>query len=280
MSRTDRPPADPTRRRAVLAVAALLAAAAALAAPGAADAVTLTQKLDRTFELAADGRVELENVNGNVTVDSWDRPEVRVRAVKTVKAVDRDDAERALREAKIAISRAGDRRLKIETEHTRSPERGFLSWLVDRKPDASVAYHLTVPRGVDLEASTVNGRLDLQGIDGRLRLSTVNGPIQARDLGGTLRASTVNGAIDAEMRRLPEGAELTLQTTNGGVELALPADVRASVEVSTINGGVSTDFPLEREGRWGPKRMHGDLNGGGGTIRIETTNGGVALREL
>ena len=280
MRRTPRPAVLPTPRRAVpLAVVLLLAAAGALAPAASAEAVTLTQTLDRTFELAADGRVELENVNGSITVDSWDRPAVRVQAVKKAKAADRKDAERALRGTKVESSRAGDRRLRIETEQSRS-ERGFFSWLLDRDGKASVAYHLTVPRGVDLQASTVNGRLDLDGVEGRLRLSTVNGSIHARDLAGAVRATTVNGAIEAAMRQVPEGADLELQTTNGGVELALPADVRADVEVSTTNGGISTDFPLERTGRWGPQRMHGQLNGGGGRIRVETTNGGVAIREL
>jgi len=279
MQRTTRSADPPPARRAARLAGALAVLCAAAALPGAAEAVTLTQTLDRTFPLAADGRVELDNVNGGVTVDSWDRPEVRVQAVKKAKALDREDAARALREVRIEISRSGDRRLRIETEPSRSGG-GFLSWLVDRKGQASVAYHLTVPRGVDLEASTVNGRLDLDGVEGRLRLSTVNGSIHARDLAGAVRASTVNGAIEAEMRRVPDGADLALHTTNGGIDLALPADVRASVEVSTTNGSVASDFPLERTGRWGPKRMHGDLNGGGGRIRLETTNGGVAIREL
>lgn len=261
------------------AAALLLVAAAALAAPVSAEAVTLTQSLDRTYPLADGGRVELANVNGSVTVDSWDRAEVRVRAVKTAKAADREDAERALREVKIGISRTGDRRLRIETESSRSG-KSFLSRLFDQKGSASVAYHLTVPRGVDLEAETVNGRLDLDGVEGRIRLSTVNGAIHARDLAGAVRASTVNGGIEAEMRHLPAGADLAFETTNGGIELALPAGVQADVDASTTNGGVASDFPLESSGRWGPKRMHGALNGGGGKIRLETTNGRVTIRQL
>src|SRR3974390_2456878 len=43
----------------------------------------VTREFTRTIPLHADGSVELNNVNGTVRIEAWDKDEVEVRAVKT-----------------------------------------------------------------------------------------------------------------------------------------------------------------------------------------------------
>nr|MBA3804147.1 hypothetical protein [Acidobacteriota bacterium] len=38
----------------------------------------LREEFHQTYPLAADGRVSLENINGSVTISTWDRNEVKV----------------------------------------------------------------------------------------------------------------------------------------------------------------------------------------------------------
>ena len=63
---------------------------------------TLTEEFHQTYAISADGRVELDNINGPVHISSWDRNEVKVDAIKYA------DTKERLDEAKIEVdSRQG-----------------------------------------------------------------------------------------------------------------------------------------------------------------------------
>ena len=63
--------------------------------------------------MTADGRIELDNINGAVHISSWDRNEVKVDAVKYA------DTKERLDEAKIEID-SGKDYLSIRTKYPRS----------------------------------------------------------------------------------------------------------------------------------------------------------------
>jgi DUF4097 and DUF4098 domain-containing protein YvlB len=65
---------------------------------------------------------------------------------------------------------------------------------------------------------------------------------------------------------------------NGGVDVSLPAGANAEVEAQTVNGSISTDFPLTVQGKFGPKSIHGTIGSGGPKITLTTVNGSVQLR--
>src|SRR5260370_41500674 len=69
----------------------------ALGAHAADHRCALTEEFHQTYVLTADGRVELDNINGPVHVTGWDRNEVKVDAVKYA------DTKERLDEAKIEI---------------------------------------------------------------------------------------------------------------------------------------------------------------------------------
>lgn len=71
-------------------------------------------------------------------------------------------------------------------------------------------------------------------------------------------------------------AETDVETTNGGVNLTVPRDYSAALEVSTVNGGLRSDLPVTLPGG----RRHEirtTLGSGGPLIKVKTVNGGVAL---
>lgn len=68
-------------------------------------------------------------------------------------------------------------------------------------------------------------------------------------------------------------------TVNGSITLRMPAGTNATVEGSTVNGGIDSDFPLMLEANhsWGPRRFEGQIGQGGGKIEFETVNGSIRL---
>jgi len=77
---------------------------------------------------------------------------------------------------------------------------------------------------------------------------------------------------------LSADAKVLLTSVNGRVELKVPADTRAAVRARCTNGRISIDgLELATEGEQSRRRVDGTLNGGGGRIELQTTNGGVSL---
>ena len=48
-----------------------------------------TERFEQTYPLSANGRVSVSNVNGSITIDTWDKKEVKLEAVKTADSKDR-----------------------------------------------------------------------------------------------------------------------------------------------------------------------------------------------
>lgn len=143
----------------------------------------------------------------------------------------------------------------------------------------SVSYRVLVPINSDLELTSQNGGIGVEGIIGEMDLETQNGGISLKDVGGDVRGRTANGGLDVYLSGNQwEGAGLDLQTTNGGIDLRLPESFQARLETGTVNGGFDTDLPITIQGRLRTKQFTTELNGGGPPIRLITTNGGVNIR--
>jgi DUF4097 and DUF4098 domain-containing protein YvlB len=278
----------------ILSVTTILGILGLVFAASSAQAVNLTERFEKTYPLGAGGEVQLRNVNGGVKLEAWDRNEVRVQALKKVRAGSDEDARKVMGQTKVEVSKTAGG-LKIAT---RLPKRddGFFAWLTGNQVNVAVEYQVWVPRGTRLEVGSVNGGVQLTGtrgqahlqttngaisvarVTGDLELETTNGGIDVTESAGAIRASSTNGGIDVRLTDVPDGRDLSLSTTNGGISIQLPRDVRATVDASTSNGQVSSDFEVDG-GTKSRRRVTGDINGGGGTLHIRTTNGGIHIVE-
>ena len=88
-------------------------------------------------------------------------------------------------------------------------------------------FKITVPAGVSLDVSTVNGPVVTKGVVAAQQLKTVNGKIDVSGAHRGLKLKTVNGAIQAACAELPADVGVDTETVNGDVVVVLPAS-RAS----------------------------------------------------
>ena len=222
----------------------------------------VSEEFHRTVALSANGRVSLDNVNGDAEITGWDRNEVQIDAVK--KARD----QQKLDEAHIEVESGSDY-VKIRTQfphdhHNNNP--------------ASVHYTLHVPQNARLDhISLVNGSLTVQKVTGGVEASLVNGKAHISDLTGEATVSSVNGAIEANYASLNNVREIKLKSVNGSIALGLPASPNADVKASTVNGGIKSDFPLTVQGTFGSHNISGKLGNGGTQIELSNVNGSIHL---
>lgn len=229
----------------------------------------IIEEFHQVYPLSAEGRIELENINGPVHISSWDRNEVKVDAVKRAWSKERLD------EARIEISSRPDS-LSIHTEY---PNHDNTFWNDNRHDNpASVEYTLVVPRRARLdEIKLVNGSLDIQNIAGDVHASCVNGRLEARNLEGRTDLDTVNGELDASMSQLPSSS-MELSAVNGTLRLTLPSDAKAELEANTVSGRISNDFGLDvSRHQFVGHSLRGELGGGGTRVRLSNVNGRIEI---
>src|SRR5947209_7383616 len=123
----------------------------------ASDRGALKEELHQTYAISAEGRLELDNINGPVHIATWDRNEVKVDAIKSA------DTKERLDEAKIEIENGKDY-VSIRTKYP--DHNNNWNWGSHNNP-ATVEYTLTVPRTIRLdEIKLINGSLDITGVVG------------------------------------------------------------------------------------------------------------------
>jgi hypothetical protein len=245
------------RRLATIAFATLLALL--ITAPAYAE---VSQEFHRTVPLSSDGRVSVSNINGDVEITGWSKNEVQIDAVKTARDQQRLD------EMRIEINNSPNS-VEIETKYPHH--------LVNDNP-GGVHYTLHVPQNARVDkVDLVNGSLNVQKISGEVTANLVNGKLRASELAGTADLATVNGTVDADYVSLNNVREITLKSVNGSVNLLLPQSANADVSASSVNGGISTDFPLTVKGHWVGKSMSGTLGSGGVKIDLNNVNGSIHI---
>lgn len=252
---------------------------------------TVKETFLKTYPLKAGGELQVENRNGRISVEGWDRNEVRVEAVKQVKAGSSEKAREGLKLLRIEVKPSAGA-LHIVTRYPKDQGDGVMDWLTGNSMSMSVTYNVKAPRelvaklvstngGVTLagtrgpaDLSTTNGGVKVENVEGNIRLRSTNGGLTVVNAAGSLDGVTTNGGINAELKEVD--GDVSLRTTNGGVTLQLPEDLRATVDIATSNGGIHSD--LDVEGGWKTRKsLTGEINGGGGKLYVRSTNGGVRI---
>jgi DUF4097 and DUF4098 domain-containing protein YvlB len=160
----------------------------ALAVVGAAPTHAITKEFNQSYPLQPGGSFELQNVNGTVEVQGWDRNEIEIHAVKTAKQKETD-----LERVTIDVDARPDA-VSITTHYPQN-----------EGVEVAVEYTIHVPHGARLEhLGTVNGTLRIAGVELVEDVHTVNGNIEVFDAGGSVHAHTTNGNVHLELAHVRE----------------------------------------------------------------------------
>jgi DUF4097 and DUF4098 domain-containing protein YvlB len=228
-----------------------------------------------TADFAYDGalssaqRLDVRDVNGNITVTTGSG--LHVRAHKTAERGDPNDVTVLVRPSSsgvvVCVRYPGDSRTSCDNDGAHAHDT--------HDNDTRVDLTITIPPGAELRATTVNGNIDAH-VDGVARGITVNGNVKldARDV---TSATTVNGAIAVRLRDPHAASRLRLATVNGAVDLTMPAGVGATVDAKVLNGGITGLGDVQRP-QFGPGASAKAVFGSGARrISLATLNGTVTV---
>ena len=276
---------------------ALMAGVLALGLAGA----TQADEVAKTFTVTGHAKVRVETDDGAVRVSTGDIKQVEIRVVYSGYKLDRD--------LRVSTEQNGD---SVEVT-AKTSGGGFWNWGV-RHTSLRVEVHM--PKDADLyvhtgdgsvEADSINGNVDLstgdgsitvQGVRGTMRFHTGDGHVEARGLDGQVDASSGDGHISVEGRfdslkiktgdgsvtaRANAGSKMasswSIYTGDGSVEMEIPGDLQANIDASTHDGHISVGLPVMVEGTFSSSKFQGKLNGGGQALTIRTGDGSIRLNK-
>jgi hypothetical protein len=232
-----------------------------------------TERFEQTYPLNANGRVSVTNVNGPITVEAWDRNEVKLTAIKTA------DTREHLADVQIKID-ARPEAIRIEADYEAWNRNNNGAWKNRDNYKLEVEFRLMVPRGAVLnQIEAVNGSITVMNMTNITRVTSVNGEVKAVNLRGTARLETVNGGVEADFNTLQAGSQITLATVNGRANLIIPSDANATIRAETTNGTIANDFGLPiRKGEYVGRDLYGKVGSGDVRVRLESVNGPLSIR--
>jgi hypothetical protein len=222
----------------------------------------MAQDLHKTYNVGSGGFIRIQNISGDIKITGYAGNTIAVDAV----VVGRD---RQL--------------LTIEDLSTANGVELRAKYPEHENTSASVNFEVRVPSVIDYNferITSVSGNIEIADVRGRLQLNSVSGEIGATNITGTVNAKSVSGNVEVDILRVEGTGDMQFNSVSGNVVVAVPGNLGASLDLSTLSGSLATNFPIQvQEKGYGPGRSargsvgtRADLN-----LRLNTISGKVSL---
>ncbi len=224
--------------------------------------LAFTQDFQKTYDLSPTGQILIGNFLGDIKVTGYSGNKVEVKAYK--KGPDRDAIQ-------INDRSVGDR---IELSAQYPP---FYSGT------SSVDFNIRVPNSIKCDfvgLSSFGGNIQVSDVSETLRARSIRGSVEVKDVQGTISASSVSGNVNVEIKSPQGESRMNIYSVSGNIDISAPANLDAAIDMSTVNGTLRTDFPIDiQERRYGPGRWaRGTLGlGKQQKLRASSVSGRVSL---
>jgi len=238
----------------------------------------------KTYTVQHAPQLRVDTSDASIRLDTWDQNKIEAH-VSTSRWKIGDDG------VKIIEHQAGD---AVEIE-VRLPHRSFTFDIGQHR----VEIEIHMPREGKVNLRTGDGRISVSRLKGDIELNTGDGHLEVEDVDGSLRAHTGDGAIHASGRfdaldvstgdghvtlQVKPGSQVQrsweVRTSDGSVNLAIPAELAADLELHTGDGHIDVNLPVTVEGKLDRQDLRGKLNGGGNRFSVHTGDGSITLDKI
>lgn len=185
----------------------------------------------RTFKVAGRPELALDTFDGSIELHSWDRNEIEVEIEK------RAMEQPLLDEIKIDSQQQGDKVTVKITGPSRTERHGMT---IGMHISPTARLRVVVPRNANVAATSGDGSIRAEAIEGKLVLNTSDGSVTGTRLGGEIQIRSGGGSIRLEQT----SGKLDLETTDGSIGMKVKptvlhartgdGSIRASIEPDTI----------------------------------------------
>lgn len=179
------------------------------------------EEFEKTVSLVMDGKVSVRNISGDVEVKTWDRPEVKIMALKTSSADTLEKAKENAVKVKIEIIEEGNL-LRIEADYPKTSIRGL---------NVSIDFDLFIPDQAAIKIKSVSGDVTLENMGGAVKTEVVSGDIEVMKASKGVDCQSVSG--DLELQGI--AGDAYLKTVSGDITLE---QLMGSLEAESVSGDI------------------------------------------
>jgi len=245
-------------------------------------------------------KLEVSLMSGGITVKTHTGNDVIVEA--RVRPGDRSQREDEASEAKaknpdIEGKARGMKRLTNPTAGLEIEEQNNHVSIQSGSLHNAVDLVIQVPPATSVELNTLqNGDVVIEGVTGEVEAGSTTGNITLKGVSGAAIVNAVAGEINATFTRLAPDKTMSLTTLSGDIDLTLPADTRARLNMKSQMGEIFSDFDMATQtvtsgpetgkpakaGKFRVKierAIVGTINGGGPEIQFKTFTGNIYIRK-
>ena len=130
----------------------------------------------------------------------------------------------------------------------------------------------------EVDAETSGGNVFIENVSGNAKGYTSGGNVEIVSVDGSVKGGTSGGDVTVKLLGVNKGIDV--ETSGGDINLFLKSDVTADIDAETSGGSVDCDFPVTVRGKVHESELHGKINGGGNSIRANTSGGSIRISEL
>lgn len=222
------------------------------------------QDFQKSYRIGAGGSVRVGTVSGNVTVTAYNGDAIIVSGFK--EGYDRDQVD--------IEDRSSGNKVDVGVRYPKNCNC-----------NVSVRFEVQVPAYISYVfdgISSVSGNVKVSGVSGRLKASSVSGDVDVKEVTGAVSASSVSGDVEVEISRFEGNDDMKFTSVSGDVNVRLPSNLDAEVDMSSLSGSVRTDFPIEvRRDRYTSRQSaHGRLGDGSRNLRMSSVSGSLTLKSF
>ena len=218
-------------------------------------------EINRSFTLPAKARVEVSAISGSVDIKAIDGDTAIVQIERTARSRAELDCN------KVVLEHApGNLTVQSETVGGRGCQ------------NIQVVYRvlLSLPRHVDVSVRGVSGPIQIEEIEGTLRISGNSGDINVEQLRSGSRITGNSGTTTINLRRFDAG-EVEVSGNSGAVYLYVGDELNVDVKVSGLSGSVSSELPNVKFTKTGAADYFARIGSGGATITLHGSSGSILL---
>ena len=189
----------------------------------------LSSRETLTFKVSGQPQVVLDTFDGAIELHSWDRPEVEVEIEK------RAMEQVLIDEIKVDASEKNG----VVTVKVTGPARAeFRGVTIGMHISPTARLRVAVPRNSNVAATSGDGSIRAEAIEGRLTLTTTDGSVTGTRLGGEIQIRSGDGAIRLDNVT----GKLDLETTDGSIGIdARPTVLKARTGDGSIRARIEPD---------------------------------------
>ena len=139
----------------------------------------------------------------------------------------------------------------------------------------------------DINAQT-NSTYNISGIQGEVEVNVLNSQLKMKDISGPVVANSTNGNVEIVYGKVTPNKPNSILSVNGYVDMTLPKDAAADIQLNTVNGEAYTDWDIKAS-QDAPNvpiipnlnmiSLQGTINGGGVPFSVQSVNGDIYFRK-